>query len=157
MRFLIILLIFILSLILEGTVLAYYFVVPPQISLLIIIILSFKEGSLRGFLSGLLLGVIQGMILGEPLGIFTLSYGFCGFLIGSIKERFFPQTLIIIFAAILGTLIYFSLNLFLLYNFKKISLFNFYYLPYLLIINLIFVFPVYYIFSLIFKKKEILF
>lgn len=112
MRYVIIALLFLLSLILPGTV--FYFWdwsgIKPDLIMLLVIYLALHHRLLTGVLWGLGAGLVQDLYLGRYIGMYTLTLAVVALFSGWISQRWyrdnFPlMTLLVFLATALGQLL----------------------------------------------------
>jgi len=121
--------------------------VPIQLLLIFLIYFCLNYEWFDGLLTGMLAGFILDIISGGNLGVFTLSYGIIGMLIGIIqplifKEEFIPQMFLIFLSSILLQFINYSIVI----NYQSNAEFIRILLPSILpgaLINCVFAIPVF--------------
>lgn len=130
----------------------------PEIVLLIIISAGLIKGSQYGAILGFWAGLIQGLFFFPILSWYMFSFCLIGFLSGLLGERIFSENVIFpLIASILATLFY-SLLFLGLSKICNLSGFSFNFnksiLSHLVLYNLIFMIPVFYLCHFIFKKSS---
>jgi rod shape-determining protein MreD len=100
---------FLLALLLEGSVFAFFMAdrALPDLVLVLVICLGFMMGERRGALIGLLAGLLQDIILGSALGFFALAKMLLGCGAGLLgRELYQDQLLAPVLLAPVGTFIH---------------------------------------------------
>lgn len=98
MRLLILFALIFISLILQISIMGYFSIggVKPDLVIVWVILDAFirgkNEGALVGFLSGLFIDILDGAYL----GLYALSYMACGYMVGSLKDKLYKDSSIII-------------------------------------------------------------
>jgi rod shape-determining protein MreD len=100
--------------ILQSTLISYIAIggVKPDLSLIILVFISVRTGSLIGQFSGFTSGLIEDFISLPPLGFFSLIRTIIGFLYGLIRRSFYidplfvPILFVIVASLIKGILIW---------------------------------------------------
>lgn len=106
----------IILLVLEGSLLAPFFVrgITPDVLLIVVVCLSFLWGEKRGFILGIIAGLLQDTFLGPALGFFTLAKMISAYLAGLVSREIYKDQIIgpmltVFFATILHEIILYML------------------------------------------------
>lgn len=93
--------------ILQSTLLQHIAIlnVTPDIALLVLLLVSLKNGSMVGQFSGFFAGIVQDFISSAPLGFHSLVNVVIGFVYGLFKGNFFVDKILVpVVIAVTGTL-----------------------------------------------------
>jgi rod shape-determining protein MreD len=130
----------------------------PDFVLMLVIYSGLLGGPLSGLFNGLAGGIFMGFFSDYPMAILALSYGFTGWISGVIRERIFTDTPLIAFlSAGLLTLLHLGFNyLLLLFSGGNTTMNTADLWWRILLLNLFFSLPVYYLFRRLFLhgKKQ---
>ncbi|MEW5785824.1 MAG: rod shape-determining protein MreD [Bacillota bacterium] len=116
---------FLLSLLLEGSILSFFIMEKalPDILLVLVISLGFMLGERRGGLLGLFFGLLQDIIFGSALGFFALAKMILGYGAGLLgRELYQDQLLAPVLLVFVGTLAHESILYFLVNQFIGVGM-----------------------------------
>ncbi len=120
MRYLIMTVVFLVSLILQSTLFSHLTVagVKPDLVLIFIILYALLHGPKEGVLAGLLGGLLQDLLFGQFIGMNALPKLTVGYMFGVLERKIYKENLLIPMAALfLGTFV----NETILYLLRQIS------------------------------------
>lgn len=108
MRYFVMTILFVISLILQSTVFSHLTVagVKPDLVLVFLIFYALLHGPLEGALMGLVGGLLQDLLFGQYLGMNTLAKLVVGYIFGVLEKKIYKENVLIPMVAVfLGTLL----------------------------------------------------
>lgn len=108
MRYFIMTVLFLISLLLQSTVFSHLTVagVKPDLVLVFLIFYALLHGPLEGALMGVAGGLLQDLLFGQYLGMNALAKLVVGYIFGVLEKKIYKENMLIpMFAIFLGTLL----------------------------------------------------
>jgi len=108
MRYFVMTILFLISLILQSTVFSHLTVagIKPDLVLVFVVLYALLHGSYEGALMGLVGGMLQDLLFGQDLGMNTLAKLVVGFVFGILEKKIYKDNVLIPMVALfIGTLL----------------------------------------------------
>ncbi len=123
LRYLLIIVLFLLGLILQSTIFSHLTVagVKPDLVLIMTVFYALLHGSREGALAGAIGGLLQDLLFGQYLGMNTLAKVIAGYVFGMLEKKIYKENLLIPMAIIFVATLMHETVLYMLRQYQGLS------------------------------------
>ncbi|WP_418790745.1 rod shape-determining protein MreD [Phosphitispora sp. TUW77] len=123
MRYLVIAILFLISLILQSTIFSHLTVagVKPDLVLIMTVFYALLHGSREGAIAGAIGGLLQDLMFGQNVGMNALAKIIVGYVFGSLEKKIYKENILIPMAIIFMSTLMSETVLYLLRQYEGIS------------------------------------